>query len=982
MTFAFRLSPSSTVLFSRLGLLLAFMLIPGPSLLAQGFNTFNGRNHPELDWQQAETAHFKIMYPAHLAGIETEAAPIAEATYEALSQNLDVTFDQKIRVYFSDEDEILNGFAVSPLGFTNIWVHVNDVATTWSGNVKWLRTVLSHELTHLFHGEAVKSRVGILSYFLGDPMPSFWAEGLAQYESEFWDANRGDRWLRTAILDDRLSYEDGQSAWNGRLLYSVGNSQLRYFAEQYGDSTLTKILKHRKKTGPIRHHDFYTAFEDVTGEGFRDFYDAWRRHMNVYYNTMAGQMENTDSLEAAPLKIPGQYFYDIRYSPDTSFTAVLSLTSVSRPVTRLHIVNSKTRKSKIIADGGIQAPVSWSPDGNSLVFARRTRSRKGSILNDLFLVSRNGKKTRRLTKSRRASSPSFSPDGKQIAFIGSFRGTANVFLLDLASGRETQLTSFEGDVQLASIEWHPVTNKLVIGRFDADGSRDVMLLDPETARLDLLTLDTADEQFPIWSPDGKQIAITSLQDNVPNVFIIDVNSKSKRRLTNLITGARVHDWLPADSTHPAGSLIVTTSSSKQRDQAFQIHADRVPFIQDISIPESYNRWTTHRPASEIPSVLPDTPEIITKRSTYKAAKNLVHLFSFGVPFYNNSDDWGLFGVTSWTEPLGHHALGISAAASFPESKKNSFLLASYINNQLRPTTTFSAYSLLPTATAYGNTYLIDGITGGEVSVDWPLDIAVKPYTSTRFQVKLQYASVKQLNEDNNLPSGADMPQEGEKAEMLIGITRKKQRPYSGNVVHPLDGLGISVQLAASDKLLGSDTSYLKGDIAAYGIIPAFQANRLFLYGRGVMLSGQAFNQDRPGFARFDDLQITAPQFGLLAFSDAVRVRGFRKFVYGDRLLFGTAEYRMPFIPSLQTTLLGLVSLKSTTLSGFVDAGAVWEDTEILSKRVGVGAELKNAIVIGGFLQLMHAVGIAQPAPDFGTTDNYEVYYRIRAALPF
>ena len=35
---------------------------------AQGFSSYNGRNHPEIDWQVAETAHFKIMYPKHLAG--------------------------------------------------------------------------------------------------------------------------------------------------------------------------------------------------------------------------------------------------------------------------------------------------------------------------------------------------------------------------------------------------------------------------------------------------------------------------------------------------------------------------------------------------------------------------------------------------------------------------------------------------------------------------------------------------------------------------------------------------------------------------------------------------------------------------------------------------------------------------------------------------------------------------------------------------
>jgi hypothetical protein len=111
--------------------------------IPMGFSMFNQRNHPELKWQSAETDHFMIHWPAHLDGIEAQAAAIAEATYEALSENLKVSFDYKIRIYLSDEDEIINGFAVPfPRSYTNIWVNLNQVAEAWSGPEKWLRTVL------------------------------------------------------------------------------------------------------------------------------------------------------------------------------------------------------------------------------------------------------------------------------------------------------------------------------------------------------------------------------------------------------------------------------------------------------------------------------------------------------------------------------------------------------------------------------------------------------------------------------------------------------------------------------------------------------------------------------------------------------------------------------------------------------------------------------------------------------------------------
>ena len=113
-----------------------------------------------------------------------------------------------------------------------------------------------------------------------------------------------------------------------------------------------------------------------------------------------------------------------------------------------------------------------------------------------------------------------------------------------------------------------------------------------------------------------------------------------------------------------------------------------------------------------------------------------------------------------------------------------------------------------------------------------------------------------------------------------------------------------------------------------------------------------------------------------------RVRGFRQAAVGDRMLFGSAEYRVPLLTDLQTRLLGLISLGAVSGAAFIDGALVWtgDDFEAAIRRTGAGAELKNALRIGG-LQLGHAVGFAQPIEHLGDPDRYEVYYRLRAALP-
>ena len=95
---------------------------------------------------------------------------------------------------------------------------------------------------------------------------------------------------------------------------------------------------------------------------------------------------------------------------------------------------------------------------------------------------------------------------------------------------------------------------------------------------------------------------------------------------------------------------------------------------------------------------------------------------------------------------------------------------------------------------------------------------------------------------------------------------------------------------------------------------------------------------------------------------------------------------MPFLPSLQTTLLGLIRFGATTISLFSDAGVVGnarfdEGTTGTETRWGAGVEIKNRLSVGG-VGLTHAVGIAQPAQElFGDADT-DLYYRVRAVVPF
>jgi len=1044
-----------------LALLALAALVAATPAPAQGFAYFNQRNHPEIDWRVAETEHFRIIYPAHLAGIESEAAAVAEASYDSLSVAFGgVTFDEPLRIYLTDEDEIANGVAFEfGGGVTNIWVHVNEFAEIWTGEPKWLRIVIAHELAHLFHYRATRSGLGLLQNLVADPMPSFWAEGVAQYMTERWDAQRGDRWLRTAVFEDRINYNDRAGANNGRLKYAVGNSQARYLAWRFGDSTIVRLLRHRRPTVPgvlPPVHDFYSAFRATTGMTYTSFQDEWRRHVNVYYNTIAGRMERVDSLARKPLAIPGQYIYDVQYSRDTSRMAALVLTSLVRPVRRLFVMDTPSRHRnrprvnlRVLAEGSIGGPFAWSADGSRIAYSREIRGRHGSLQNDVYVVDVATGRTRRLTRDRRAASPTFSPDGRRLAFVGVDRGTANVFLVDIESGVETPLTRFSGDVQITSARWAPTGDRIAMASFTADGRRDLLVVDAVTGAVDTLAtgdgLESArhDSRLPVWRPDGRAIAYTSLRDDVPNVFVVGVGDEPaatgapaggvgpvghgslgdsiatvtaaahvpagpapETRVTYVFAGAAAHAWLPADSTHPDGRLVLVSSETKRRDRAYVVDAARRPTVAVDSggargwVPPAYAAWTLERPLAEVPFQIAADTTLVRRRTGYNSLRNLTHAITLPLPyadpgengrFGDGDDDIGVFANSIWLEPLNKHRLFILGGVSFTRFVDRSFLLLEYVNNTLAPSIATTIYRFPSPSSFYGDNLLVENLTGGDISATLPLDITDRPFRQHLVGMRLRYAYAEpyDLSDPNFEADGGPLPppEDGFRADAQVGYAYKFQRPYRWNVIYPLDGVGLRARVTAGAPVLWSENRFVRPDLDAYWVSPQLGIGRFYVRGRATAVFGRTLAQDYVGLARHDDFDFQLPVLGAVTLDDAERVRGVRRYAVGTRVLFGTIEYRMPPVINLHTNLFGIVGLGRVSPAMFLDAGMVWTGSDIdgAIRRAGAGLELKNVLSLGGF-ELLHSVGVALPWGRIGATDlvwdDVDLYYRIQAAVPF
>jgi Tol biopolymer transport system component len=96
----------------------------------------------------------------------------------------------------------------------------------------------------------------------------------------------------------------------------------------------------------------------------------------------------------------------------------------------------------------------FSPDGTLVAFTV-TQPPKGNERNrDLWLLEIATRKPRQLTFNVKSeSSPKWSPDGRQLAFLSDRDGPVQIYLLRMDGGEASRLT--EGKNSIQSFDWAP-----------------------------------------------------------------------------------------------------------------------------------------------------------------------------------------------------------------------------------------------------------------------------------------------------------------------------------------------------------------------------------------------------------------------------------------------------------------------------------------------------------------------------------------------
>lgn len=147
----------------------------------------------------------------------------------------------------------------------------------------------------------------------------------------------------------------------------------------------------------------------------------------------------------------------------------------------------------------------------------------------LQVADSDGYNTHTLLASRfPLMSPSWSPDGKRLAYV-SFEGhRAAIYIQDLASGRREVLSKFPGINGAPA--WSPDGGKMALV-LTQTGYPKIYILDLATKTLERLTDDWYLDTEPHWSPDGRSLIFTSNRGGNPQIYRVYLDNKMVERVT-------------------------------------------------------------------------------------------------------------------------------------------------------------------------------------------------------------------------------------------------------------------------------------------------------------------------------------------------------------------------------------------------------------------------------------------------------------------
>jgi hypothetical protein len=397
----------------------------------------NKVQYERKQWSFIQTDHFDIYYYEGGYDQAVFTAEVADSAYKVLVRDYDweLPAEQRITIItyqshndFSNTNLTWGVVPESVGGFTEFYK--NRVVVPFQGSWEAYRHVVHHELNHafqlhMFYGEQILS--GVIRF----PLPLWFVEGTSEYTSR----NGWDREANMFMADAVVSGYLPDIPWlGGFLAYKGGQSVFCYLEDTFGRQKFSELM-HRVRS----QRSIERGIESTLGFGLEELSRNWKQYLQrIYWPTIeervrAGEFADriTDHLKLnnfvnnSPAISPAGD--RMVYLTDRSGYFDLYLANITRPEKpRLLLKGQQSGAFEELH--WLRPGISWAPDGDRLVFAG-----KAGEEDELYLIDADrGKVLESWAFGLKGLySPTFSPDGRHVAFVAQLEARSDIWLLDL-----------------------------------------------------------------------------------------------------------------------------------------------------------------------------------------------------------------------------------------------------------------------------------------------------------------------------------------------------------------------------------------------------------------------------------------------------------------------------------------------------------------------------------------------------------------------
>lgn len=587
----------------------------------------NKVNYETFDFKILKTEHFDIYYYDDGAEIIPEAARMAERWYARISRLLDHQLKdrQPLILYtshphFEQTNAIFGQIGESTGGVTEVLK--NRIILPLAGPLDGSDHVIGHELVHAFQFDitSVSGDGGV--GFRGPTalmLPLWFVEGMAEYYSIGPVDPHTAMWMRDAAAGccGLPTTTDLSNSWEF-FPYRWGQAFWAFVAGRWGDEAIGKVLKVAGRSGNPE-----GALEVVLQTSIAEINREWHQSIYEAYASVATRVVDPSLVEQRPPPpdLPDPLFPDdAPEQPPEDRLDEAALAEISRRVLEQQHHGARELMSDRTGSGSLNLGPALSPDGSRIVFL----SEKDLFAIEMFLAdAETGEIIRRITKNAtdphfeslqfinssgawsydgtmfafgsivsgdaaltvlnpengkkivehrypelgEIYTPTFSPDGKRVAFAAIVGGYMDLFVADLATGDLRRLTNdLYTDLQPA---WSPdgAVIAFVTGRYSTDletlafGNYRLAVIDPDSGEIQALPVFGKGKHInPQWSQDGQALYFVTDVSGISNVYRFDFRGGELSQVTDLITGVSgITATSPAISTASRADRLVYTA---------------------------------------------------------------------------------------------------------------------------------------------------------------------------------------------------------------------------------------------------------------------------------------------------------------------------------------------------------------------------------------------------------------------------------------